>query len=202
MQELTFIHEKSNYDKVKTLVATLGIVAIFVAIAILFATTWYRLIQDVPWLHAIYEALKGEFSSASPAALFIIEFFASLFFIPSPDELIYYYAVIKKHSVVLLFIAVNLGYFLAQIVNYYLGLKLSPLVYLISKKKLYSARRLSNRYGALGIFMANLLPFLPSPLLTFGLGLTRYNFTRLMLCTMAGRIIKYAVITAVLVWTT
>lgn len=50
-----------------------------------------------------------------------------------------------------------------------------------------------NKYGAWGIFIFNFLP-LPGPLLIFALEIARYNFTRLFVLTLAGKIAKYIVL--------
>ena len=81
---------------------------------------------------------------------------------------------------------------LVQILNYYIGFKLSPYVIdLLSKRKIYHARRYIHKYGGYGIIIFNVLP-LPAPLLTLALGITKYNFRRLMILTIIGRGLKYA----------
>ncbi len=67
------------------------------------------------------------------------------------------------------------------------------IMHIASKKKVYDTRRFVNKYGALGIFLFNFLPF-PAPLLTFALGIARYNFTRLFVLTLVGKLAKYIVL--------
>ncbi len=197
---LHFIEEKSNSDKLKALGGTIALVLALLLLGGLFAYSWYGLKESVPGAEGFYDVLAEDIRAATPWTLFYVEFFAGLFFVPSPDEIIYFYALSRQNSILLCFIAVNLGYFLAQVLNYFIGLKLSrPIMHLVSKPKLYAARRWSSKYGSVGIFLANLIPFLPSPLMTFGLGLTHYNFTRLMIWAMAGRILKYGIVTVVFI---
>ena len=114
-----------------------------------------------------------------------------LFFVPSPDEIIFYYGLSKGHSYLFAFVGAILGYMIAQVINYYAGNKISPLVmHVISKRKVYKARRFVNKYGTLGIFLFNFLPF-PGPLLTFALGIAKYNFIRLFVLALTGIAFKY-----------
>ena len=66
-------------------------------------------------------------------------------------------------------------------------------MHLVSKKKVYQARRFINKYGAWGVLISNLSPF-PSEILTFALGLAKYNVYRLFTLMMIGNIVKYSVI--------
>ena len=63
---------------------------------------------------------------------------------------------------------------------------------MISLKKIYKVRRTVNKYGAYGILLGNIIPFFSSEIISFALGLTKYNVTRLFLLTLTANIIKYS----------
>jgi membrane protein YqaA with SNARE-associated domain len=200
MQELTFIHERPNRDKIRLLVTTIFLVVI---IAALFGFIWYSLLQTSPTTRAFLSFVEEKFAQAEPEGIFFAELMSGIFFVPSPDELIYLYALSKESAVWIIFLTFNLGYLCAQTINYFIGYKFgAPILNFVSKKKLYAARRFNNKYGSLGIFLANVAPFVPTPLLVLGLGTTRYNFYKVILWSALGQGIKYAVITAVYIWTT
>ena len=67
---------------------------------------------------------------------------------------------------------------------------------LISPKKFYRLKGLTNKYGALTIFFFNALP-LPSQLLSVILGVFRYNKTRFYVFFLFGQIVKYAAISVI-----
>jgi len=58
--------------------------------------------------------------------LFLAHLIGGLFFVPSPDEIIFYYGLIKGNNYILALFFSTLGYILAQVFNYYLGKKISP----------------------------------------------------------------------------
>ena len=112
---------------------------------------------------------------------------------PLSQELFFYYGISKGSPIFLSLLMINAGFLLAQFVNYELGKKLNRFfLYFMSKKKLYKTRRFINKRGWVGVFLFNLLP-LPAPLLTFALGITKYNIYRLFFFMVLGNIIKYAV---------
>jgi membrane protein DedA with SNARE-associated domain len=124
--------------------------------------------------------------------LFLAHLIGGIFFVPSPDEIIFYYGLIKGNNYFLALVFSTTGYMIAQLLNYWVGKKISPLImHVISKKKVYETRRFVNKYGSIGIFIFNFLPF-PGPLLTFALGIARYNAIRLFALTLLGKICKYA----------
>ena len=66
----------------------------------------------------------------------------------------------------------------------------------ISKKKVYETRRFINRFGGYGVFLSNLSP-LPAEILTFALGITKYNVYRLYTLQILGTVIKYVAIVGI-----
>ena len=111
---------------------------------------------------------------------------------PSADELVFYYGLLNGNPLLFSYVAALTGYMLAQILNYFVGFKMSNLMlHLVSKKKVYKTKRWINKHGAYGIFIFNAVPIFPAPLLTFALGVTRYNFKRLFIITAIAKILEY-----------
>jgi len=67
-------------------------------------------------------------------------------------------------------------------------------LHLVSRKKVYKARRYINKYGSYGIFLFTAVPFLPGPLVTFALGVAKYNIPRLFVITFLGKSLTYGII--------
>ncbi|MDO8467485.1 MAG: VTT domain-containing protein [Nanoarchaeota archaeon] len=148
-------------------------------------------------MYNVIIAVKGDVINTTPIGLFYLHFIGGIFFVPSADELIFYYGLIEGNPPILSFLAALIGFLLAQILNYFIGLKTSSFILnIVSKKKVYKTRRFVNKYGAYGIFIFNVLP-LPSPLLTFALGLAKYNFKRLFLITILAKSIEYGILIAI-----
>lgn len=188
-----FIKEKSNKHKIKILIglALIGIIVLGTGIA--FGGTLLTIVYGVPGVSSTQEFILQEVNSLSETSLFYTGFIGGLFFIPIPQELFFYYGLVKGNSILLSLLTVNAGYLLAQGVNYLIGSKLSPFfMHIISKKRMYKARRFINKRGGIGVFIFNFLP-LPAPLLTFALGMARYNMYRLIFYTLLGAGAKYGV---------
>jgi membrane protein YqaA with SNARE-associated domain len=187
-----FIRENSHWHKVVSLITLITIILIILLISIFFWAVFYSVIIAIPFTAQILASIKNNIANSTIIGLFWANLLGGIFIVPSPDEVIFYYALVKGNSYILSIIWAITGYMIAQVFNYFLGRKVSNMILnFVSKKKVYSARRLASRYGAWGIIIFNLLP-LPGPLLTFALGIAKYNFTRLMLLTILGKTAKYA----------
>jgi len=196
MGDYQFVEEISNRDKIKSLLIAILIFAFLAGIGIFLSTLSSNSLSKIPVISFLVNPIEEGHAQITPSALFFTSFLGSIFFIPSPDEALYYYLISHGGGIWASYILILLGYFVAQLLNYYLGIKLSgPTLNLVSKKKIYSSRRFINRYGAYGIFLSNLVPFLPGPIVTFALGLARYNFYRLFSLMALGNLIKYGLIT-------
>ena len=188
-----FIHENPR-ERSKT-IAIRFIVALLV---LLFGSFFYAVFSGISESTSFAEgalaSVNGILADTTPIGLFYAHFIGGIFFVPSADELIFYYGLLKGNPLIFSFAVALIGYMLAQVLNYFIGSKLSPFVlHLVSKKKVYKVRRVVNKYGAYGIFLFNLLP-LPAPLLIFALGMARYNFKRLLVITFLAKCIEYAAI--------
>lgn len=139
-------------------------------------------------------ALKPNFSSITPLTLFYSGAVSGLFFVPVPLEIAYLSGVGAGSPVVASTFAVVGGFIIGNLISYVIGWKLSRAVmHLISAKKLYGLRRKVNRYGNYAVFLVNVLPG-PAPQLTFGLGMARYNISRLFFWLVLGNVVKFSAI--------
>ena len=192
-----FIYETSRTGKIKNLIIGILFIFILVQLSFIFEEFVYEHVKNSRFIEFFGEFVKNDLLGLTPTGLFYFAFIGTSIFVPMPMEFIFYYGLIKGSNVLVSFILVIVGIFLAQLVNYWIGLKFSPLfLRIIPTKKLYKARRFINRYGGHGILLFNLAP-LPAEILTFGLGLTKYNGTRLFVLTLIGNLIKYAAIVGI-----
>lgn len=194
MGDYEFIQENSSWAKLWVLITSLLVLFIILILGIFFSTFFYEVLYSIPYINGWVSFITLNIKSLTLFGLFLAHLIGGIFFVPSPDEIIFYYGLIKGNNYFLALFFSSVGYMLAQLVNYYLGKKISPLImHIVSKKKVYDTRRYVNKYGAWSIFLFNFLPF-PAPLLTFALGIARYNFTRLFVLTLAGKLAKYIVL--------
>lgn len=194
MGEHFFIKETSNKYKIKifTFMIIFSIIVLGLSLAIVSLKNKFNF--NIPFYDALRMMIATEVSSFTVAGLFILGFFGALFFVPVPQEAFFYYALLKGNPIFVSFLAINAGFFLSQIVNYYLGSFIGRfLMPFLPKKKMYSIRRFVNKNGAKGILIANILP-LPAPLLHFALGITKYNVYRLSFYLLLGTVVKYSFI--------
>ena len=194
MKDFQFIEYAPHRQKVKSFLWISASIIILIALGFLFTIFWYKVIQYLPGLSLITNHIKKAVTDVSLTGLFYGHLIGGLFFIPSPDELIFYYALLKGNPFWLAIIFATAGYLIAQVLNYYLGKKLSePILTFVSKEKVYKFRRMTHKYGAMAVFIFNVSP-LPAPLLSLALGIAKYNFSRLMIWTTLGKIVKYGAV--------
>jgi len=194
MKNYNYIQENNRLSKIRSVVIFIISCLVFLFLAILFYKFWSSVIQTIPILNKIMISLRYNLTNTTPIGLFYGHFVGGIFFVPSADELIFYYGLLQGNPPLFSFGAALFGYMLAQVLNYLMGSKISTLVlHLVSKKKVYKTKRWVNKYGAYGIFLFNVTP-LPAPLLTFALGVTKYNFKRLFLITIVAKVLEYLAI--------
>ena len=189
-----FIEESSNYHRIKVFVFTLFITLIVASILISVSTVYKDAIgSSAPFLVLRYFILE-DIKNSTPIGLLYIGFFTAIFFNPLPTEVFFVLGLIKGNPILLSSFFILLGFFASQAVNYFLGAKFSNFfLQFISKTKVYQAKRKVNKYGGLMIMIFNLLP-LPAPLLSFALGIAKYNRTRFAVYFFISNIIKYLIV--------
>ena len=193
-KEFYYIKETSNKYKIRIFLTGLIVLMVFAGAIIAFVGTFNKLVLTFPGLELVKSITINEIKSSTSIGLFYTGLFGGLFFIPIPQEIFYYYGLLQNNSIILSLITVNAGFLLAQGINYFIGARLNNFFFqLTSKKRVYKVRRFINKHGAKGVFLFNLLP-LPAPLLTFALGIAKYNIYRLFFYILLGTILKYGVI--------
>jgi len=193
-KDFYYIKEISNEYKIKVFLTSLIVLIVVIGSIIAFTNTFDQLVLSSNLLNSVKSAIINEVKSLSPTGLFYTGFGGGLFFIPIPQEIFFYYGLLKGNAILISLLTVNAGYLLSQGVNYFIGVRLNKFfLQIISKRRLYKARRFINKHGGKGVFLFNLLP-LPAPVLTFALGISKYNVYRLFFYTFLGTALKYFVI--------
>jgi len=194
MGKYEFIQENPHLEKIWTLIISIFILFALAVAGILFSTIFYDFFYSIPYVSGWIGLVAINIKNVTLFGLFLAHLIGGIFFVPSPDEIIFYYGLFKGNNYLLALIFSITGYMIAQLLNYYAGSKISGFVMnIVSKKKVYKTRRFVNKYGSIGIFLFNFLPF-PAPLLTFALGIAKYNFTKLFTMTLIGKLAKYITI--------
>lgn len=198
MGDYYFVYETSNAKKIKVFLISSFVLILLAFFAILFQVKFYPVFKDSFIVKGIESLVKEEITELTPTGLFYAGFIGGSFIVPSPLEILFYLSLTKGNSILLSFLFLNLGLLLIQIVNYWLGAKFSSFVMnFLSVKKVYKVRRLINKYGAFLLFFLSVVPAMPYEVLTFALGIAKYNFYRLFILVTVGSLIKYAVIIGV-----
>ena len=194
MEEYEYIREISPVHRIKVLVSCLFGFGILLFLGLYFYGFWYKFFRTAPVLSNLISYLGYNIANTTPLGLFYGHFIGSIFFMPSLDELVFYYGLMNGNPLLFSFLAAIFGFMLAQILNYFIGFKLSGfMLHLVSKKKVYKTKRWINKYGGYGIFVFNIIP-LPAPLLVFALGVTKYNFKRLFVIALIAKSLEYTTI--------
>lgn len=194
MKHPSFIYETSNRKKIKYFIISIFIIISIITLVFLFEMVFYDYLKDTFLIGGVKSAIKDQIAQFTPLGLLYTSFVGGFILIPMPIEVFFYIGLEKSGNFLLSFFLVIFGYLSIQAVNYWIGLKCSPLIMnFISLKKLYVTRRFINRHGAIGIFLFNLIPS-PSEFVSFGLGLAKYNFYKLFFFTALGNAVKYAAI--------
>jgi membrane protein YqaA with SNARE-associated domain len=131
--------------------------------------------------------------TATTLGMFYTTLFGGLFFLMVPIEGIFFGALNNPNNnqFILLFLAL-LGITISFICNYYVGYKFSePMKKIISIKQFYKLKSKINKQGNILVFLINVIPFMPSPFLSFTLGVFRYNKIRASLLIFSGKFIKF-----------
>lgn len=174
----SFIAETSEHKKPRIIVLAVVVSLVAAIVAFLLFSSW---------------SLEIDFSSFTPMTLFVSGFASGLFFFGLPLEAALFTAVRTGAPPLASMAAIVAGFVLGNLISYIIGWKLSRLALMfVSAKKLYGLRRKVNKQGSVFVFLANAIPFLPAPILTFGLGIARYNMARLFTFLIAGAVVKFS----------
>lgn len=178
------------------------IIALVITGLIVFYVTTLR-DSDIIVIQIINSSITHLINNVKDGTL-LGSFYASLvgglFFILMPMEIAFINFLKSGNNPVFLIILYNLGFVVSFTINYYIGMKLAGLSKkIITPKKFYKIKSSINKYGALAIFLFNVLPFPAQPLSAI-LGVFRYNKARFYFFFILGQTIKYTIISIVYIY--
>ncbi len=132
-----------------------------------------------------------EISASSYIGTAYIALIGGLFFIFLPLELLFYKALATGGSAALLFLIFIIGVIISYSLDYIIGEHFSGISRkLVSPKKFYKLKSFINKHGKAAILVIYLVPLMPSQLMTFMLGVFRYDKTRLFVFFICSWILK------------
>jgi len=188
-----FIYETTN-NRTQRLVAIILVALVIFAGIIIVVTNIHTAENKSSNQHWYSKYVPDLVNNINPLKLLVISFLGGMIFFPIPTELVFYFSIIQGNSPIACIIFATIGFVLGNVVNYFVGLKLSHhILYLLSAKTFFKMRRHVNRWGIYAILILNILPA-PSDVLTVGLGTIRYNAKRLFFFSTIGNTIKFTVI--------
>jgi membrane protein YqaA with SNARE-associated domain len=195
-----FVYEHRSWHRVLVVFGTIAFIIFCVLMVANYGESLGGFIHNVPFLDTIIDVVRSDTTLFNARGVFYVTFLGDLFFNPIPPEVYFYGALLKGAPHIPLSVAALIGCMLAHVVNYLIGRRFSVFfIHLASKKSLYKTRRAVNKYGGYAVLIFNILP-LPSPLLTFALGIARYKVSRLFVFLFIGNVIKHAAIVAFFLW--
>lgn len=200
MGEKKVFSEKSIFIYNKTQKILFGISLIVGALIIVSIALVYLFVlrdYDIPWISGLSNVITNITSNIGNSTLLGVayaSFIGGLFFIYIPLELFFARFIVAGNNFFLVLLIYISGILVSYSINYIVGLKLSGTSKrIISPKKFYSFKSRINKYGALAIFVFNVLP-LPSQILAVILGVFRYNRPRFYFFLLVGQVIKCVII--------
>src|SRR3989344_8870120 len=98
MKDLNFIQENSHLSKIWTLISSIFVLLLILVGGIFFSTFFLSLLYSVPYLQILINLLIENVSKATILGLFYSHLIGGLFFIPSLDEILFFYGLSKGHQ--------------------------------------------------------------------------------------------------------
>jgi membrane protein YqaA with SNARE-associated domain len=188
----SFIYETTNHRIQRGIALTIVVLSIVAIIIVVIINLLAAVHTSTEHWYTPY--IPDLVHNITPIRLFIICIIGGMIFFPISGELAFFFSIEQGYSLGWCMAAVVTGFFLANIINYLLGLKLhKQIMYLLSAKKFFGLRRQVNRWGVYVILLLNSFPA-PSDMLTFCLGTIRYNYKRLFILIVIGNTIKLTII--------
>ena len=89
MKNYSFIQENSHLSKIWTLISSVFILILILIISIFFSAFFYSLLNSLPYVSALIDFLTENISNATVWGLFFAHLIGGIFFVPSPDEIIF-----------------------------------------------------------------------------------------------------------------
>lgn len=193
--EYEFIYENSLAQRLKFWFAFASVVLVLGGIFFTAQTFARENAIGDSFFKEIRDFINEQIVQFTPVGLFFVGFISSLFFSFVPLEPSFYYGLVRDNPYVLSMLMIMAGLIPAELLNYVVGRKFSPLMkHFVSTRKLYGAKRFVNKHGSYGVFLFNFIPIFPSPILTFALGMVKYNPARLFFWLILADILKFIAI--------
>ena len=146
-------------------------------------------------VESIVDFFKINISNYTLLGAFMLAFFGGLFFVPLPMEILFATFIVKNPQTFWVFTLYMIGLTLGYSTNLFVGYKFSNVSKkLISTKKFYQTKCYVNKYGKFAVFLSNVLPA-PSQLVSFILGVFKYNKYKFITQFWAGQTLKLLIIT-------
>ena len=193
--EKTFIYETSNQQKVKTFFVTLITFIVFTGLIFTAALIFRETFLGSDIYTTLRNVIEEDIKQFTPIGLFYLSFISAFFFTALPFDLFFYFGLQNGNPFWISLVLTVSGMLPSMAINYYVGLKFSPFAFMIiSRKRVYKIRRWVNKRGSLLVYLFNLTPFLPGAVLTFALGIARYDLARLFTFLTLGTLSKLLII--------
>ncbi|MBR9691878.1 VTT domain-containing protein [Candidatus Woesearchaeota archaeon] len=178
----------------------IGVIVLGLLIVLLGVSYFFLKDSDIfifKFMNMMISHFSYHIGGSSLLGVFYTTLIGGLFFVSIPLELLFIKFLKTGHYFLIIMLFYFIGLLISYSINYFIGLKLSKVSKkLISPKKFYKIKGLTNKYGALAVFFFNALP-LPSQLLAVVLGVFRYNKTRFYIFFLLGQLVKYLIISIV-----
>lgn len=187
----------SYNKKTKLLNGIFQLITLFLILSIILSYVFYfkrlELLKGT-FIEQIVSFIKTQIFSYSYFGMFLVAIIGGIFFMPLPLEVIFATYLVKNSNTFAITVCYILGMIIGYSIDYFLGFRFSKFSKkLISVKKFYRLKVLINKHGRYAVFLFNVFP-LPSQLVTFILGVFKYNKTRFYIQFLLGQIIKISVI--------
>lgn len=185
--------EINNKRKKLEGILTIAIICFIIFITIIYLTLLKDLFRD-SFISVVVSHIKKNITEFNLLGSLYTALFGGLFFIFFPMEA-YFFNALRYNNYFVLAVVFLSGLVVSYSIDYLIGMKMSKIAKrVVSTKKFYRIKSYINRYGKIAIFLASAIPLFPSQQVTFISGVFRYNKLRLFMITMAGQMIKYAVL--------
>lgn len=153
-----------------------------------------NILQLNPTIWSIYLAINAEITAKTLLGLFLTSFFGALFFISLPIELVFLYYLTLEFNPLAVFLIALTGNSFGMLFNYFFGYLLGPnLLRKWLKEKYESWRKLLIKSGPFLLIFGNIVPFPIEPIAVF-IGGVRYPFTKFLIYTFLGKLIKFTLL--------
>lgn len=194
------MHQENLYEYNKQTKILNGLILIaFLIFVIIISLSFYLYFNKLDlfqgtFIEAGVTYFKWQIANYTYIGVFMTAMIGALFFVPLPMEILFATFIIKNQNPYAVLGIYLLGLTIGYSLNLIMGYKFSNFSRnLISTKKFYQIKSKINKYGKYAVFLVNALP-LPSQIVSFILGVFKYNKTKFYVQFWAGQGVKLIVI--------